>query len=70
MKKKNFGSTFDSWLREERLHEKVTASAVKRTAARHTGVDADAEDLKRINNAADELNSEVADVLEYQAFDK
>ena len=27
----------------------------------------DAEDLERINSVADELNSEVADVLEYQS---
>ncbi len=66
MKKKNIGSTFDSWLREEGLYEKVSASATKRTAAR-AGADADAEDLERINSAADELNSEVADVLEYQS---
>jgi hypothetical protein len=63
MKKKNIGSTFDSWLREEGLFEKVSASAAKRIAARN------AEDLRRINDAADELNSEVADVLEYQVLD-
>jgi hypothetical protein len=39
---------------------------MKPTAARHAGADADAGDLERINSAADELNSEVADVLEYQ----
>jgi antitoxin HicB len=30
MKKKNIGSTFDSWLREEGIYEKVTATAIKR----------------------------------------
>jgi hypothetical protein len=30
---------------------------------------ADAEDLERINRAADELNSEALDVLEYQVLD-
>ena len=34
MKKKNIGSTFDSWLREEGIYEEVTASAIKRVLAR------------------------------------
>jgi len=34
MKKKNIGSTFDSWLREEGLYEKVSAIAIKRVVAR------------------------------------
>jgi antitoxin HicB len=34
MKKKNIGSTFDSWLREENLYEEVTATAIKRVVAR------------------------------------
>jgi len=34
MKKKNIGSTFDSWLREEGLYEKVSATAIKRVVAR------------------------------------
>jgi antitoxin HicB len=34
MKKKNIGSTFDSWLREEGLYEKVSTSAIKRVVAR------------------------------------
>ena len=34
MKKKNIGSTFDSWLREEGLYERVSASAIKRVIAR------------------------------------
>jgi hypothetical protein len=34
MKKKNIGSTFDSWLREEGLYEDVSATAIKRVVAR------------------------------------
>jgi antitoxin HicB len=34
MKKKNVGSTFDSWLREEGLYEEVSATAIKRVVAR------------------------------------
>ena len=64
MKKKNIGSTFDNWRREEGLLEKISASAAKRIAARN------AEDLRRINSAADELNSEVADVLKYQTLEE
>jgi antitoxin HicB len=34
MSKKNIGSSFDSWLREEGLYEKVSATAIKRVVAR------------------------------------
>ena len=34
MKRKNVGSSFDSWLREEGLYEKVSAAAIKRVVAR------------------------------------
>ena len=34
MKKKNIGSTFDSWLREEGIYEPVTTAAIKRVLAR------------------------------------
>ena len=34
MKRKNIGSAFDSWLREEGLYEKVSATAIKRVVAR------------------------------------
>jgi hypothetical protein len=34
MKKKNIGSSFDSWLREEGIYEEVTAGAIKRVLAR------------------------------------
>ena len=32
MKKKNVGSSFDSWLREEGICEETTAAAIKRSA--------------------------------------
>jgi len=34
MKKKNIGSTFDSWLTEEGIREEITAVAIKRVLAR------------------------------------
>jgi hypothetical protein len=34
VKKKNIGSSFDSWLREEGIYEKVSATAIKRVVAR------------------------------------
>ncbi len=34
MRKKNIGSTFDSWLRKEGLYEEVSATAIKRVVAR------------------------------------
>ena len=34
MKKKNAGSSFDSWLSEEGIREEVTATAVRRVLAR------------------------------------
>lgn len=34
MKKKNIGSTVDSWLRDEGFYEEVTAKAIKRVLAR------------------------------------
>ena len=34
MKRKNIGSSFDSWLREEGMYEEVAASAIKRVLAR------------------------------------
>ena len=32
--KRNVGSSFDSWLREEGIYEEITASALKRVLAR------------------------------------
>jgi antitoxin HicB len=34
MKKRNIGSSFDSWLHEGRVYEEVTATAIKRVLAR------------------------------------
>jgi antitoxin HicB len=34
MKKKNIGSSFDSWLREEGIYEATTSIAIKRVLAR------------------------------------
>jgi antitoxin HicB len=34
MNRKNIGSSFDSWLREEGTYEEVTAAAIKRVLAR------------------------------------
>jgi antitoxin HicB len=34
MKKKNIGSSFDSWLRKEGVYEQVAATAIKRVLAR------------------------------------
>jgi len=37
MKKKNIGSSFDDWLREEGMYEETTAVAIKRVLARRIG---------------------------------
>ncbi len=34
MKKKNIGSTVDSWLREDGIYEEVSGAAIKRVLAR------------------------------------
>ncbi len=34
MKKRNIGSEFDSWLRDEGIYEETTTSAIKRVLAR------------------------------------
>jgi hypothetical protein len=33
MRKKNIGSTFDSWLREEGIYQEVSTNAIKRVVA-------------------------------------
>jgi antitoxin HicB len=38
MKKKNIGSSFDAWLREEGIHEEVTATAIKRVLVRQVEI--------------------------------
>jgi hypothetical protein len=42
---------------------------MRRYIRKNRRAQADADDLERINSAANELNSEVADVLQYQAQD-
>jgi hypothetical protein len=49
MKKKNIGSTFDSWLREEGIYEEVSANAIKRVIVRQI---ASAMSQKGITKAA------------------
>lgn len=38
MKKKNVGSTFDSFFREEGTYEEISATAIKRVVARQVEV--------------------------------
>ena len=49
MKKKNIGTTFDSWLREEGIYEEVSANAIKRVIVRQI---ASAMSQKGITKAA------------------
>jgi antitoxin HicB len=51
MKKKNIGSTFDSWLREEGLYEKVSATAVKRVVARQVEAAMHQKGLTKVERA-------------------
>jgi hypothetical protein len=62
---KEHGSTFDSRLRKEPLHKKVSKSAAKPAFSPRAEDDTD-----RINTAADQLNSEVEDVQRYQNLDE
>ena len=48
MKKKNIGSSFDNWLREEGIYEEVTSAALKRVLARQV---AEAMKEKRLSKA-------------------
>jgi antitoxin HicB len=48
MKKKNIGSTFDSFLREEGMYEAVSATAIKQVVARQVE---DAMKQKRLTKA-------------------
>jgi hypothetical protein len=38
MNEENIGSTFDSWLREEGIHEETTAAAIQRVLERQAEV--------------------------------
>jgi antitoxin HicB len=50
MKKKNIGSSFDSWLREEGIYEQATSNAIKRVLARQV-----AEAMKERNLSKAEM---------------
>ena len=51
MKKKNIDSTFDSWLHEEGLYEKVSAIAIKRVVARQVEAAMEQKGLTRVEMA-------------------
>lgn len=51
MKRKNIGSTFDSWLREEGLYEKVSATAIKRVIARQVAAAMQQKGLTKLEMA-------------------
>lgn len=51
MKRKNIGSTFDSWLREEGLYEKVSATAIKRVIARQVAAAMQERGLSKVEMA-------------------
>jgi predicted XRE-type DNA-binding protein len=47
MKKKNIGSSFDSWLREEGIREEVTTTAIRRVLARQVKAAMDEKSLSK-----------------------
>ena len=51
MKKKNIGSTFDSWLRQEGIYEEVSANAIKRVVARQIASAMDEKGLTKAEMA-------------------
>jgi antitoxin HicB len=51
MKKKNIGSTFDSWLREEGLYEEVSATSIKRVLAHQVEAAMEQKGLKKAEMA-------------------
>ena len=62
MKKKNIGSEFDSWLRDEGIYEETTTAAIKRVLARQVeaamkeqGV-SKAEMARRMNTSRSQLD--------------
>jgi predicted XRE-type DNA-binding protein len=62
MKKKNIGSSFDTWLSEEGIREEVTAGAIKRVLARQVrgamedGGLSKAEMARRMRTSRSQLN--------------
>ena len=51
MTKKNIGSSFDGWLREEGIYEEVTATAIKRVVARQVAAAMKEKDLSKAEMA-------------------
>ena len=51
MKKKNIGSSFDSWLHEEGLYAKVSATAIKRVVARQVAAAMQKKGLSKVEMA-------------------
>lgn len=51
MKKKNIGSTFDSFLREEGIYEVVSAGAIKRVVARQLEKAMEEKDISKAEMA-------------------
>ena len=52
MKKKNIGSSFDSWLREEGIYEETTSSAIKRVLARQVEAAMKEQEISKAEMAA------------------
>jgi hypothetical protein len=52
MKKKNIGSSFDSWLREEGIYEEVTATAIKARTRPPSGSGHEREEIFEIRNGS------------------
>ena len=53
MKKEKIGSTFDSWLHEEGLYDKVSATAIKRVVARQVEAAMHQKGLSKVEMAPD-----------------
>jgi antitoxin HicB len=60
MKKKNIGSSFDDWLRDEGLYEEVTAVAIKRVLARQIAQEMTDQNLSKSDMAKRMLTSRAA----------
>ena len=58
--KKNIGSTFDSWLREEGIYEQVSATAIKRVVARQVAEAMDEKGLTKVEMARQMRTSRAA----------
>jgi hypothetical protein len=50
--KKNFGSTFDSWLRDEKLYEEVITTAMERVVARQVAAAMEQKGITKAENGA------------------